>query len=389
MTVGDGKSPSLSDEDWEHFARDSEQSIRESAPKEPSARARMVTERLRQQDEEAAKARRKGLGGLLGRGGRNVPPSHPEGWRTGPAWQEMNGKAARKRRILGGIGVVLVVAVGAAIVVNPGDIASRIPGGWGKDKGAPESSEGAATLGRPFAGSPAEEYADGAAGIVLPEAAAVGGASKEQVASALKLTKDFLVAANLDPATLRGERPAAALELLDPQQEEMITKVNAGLRKPDRENDPLALFSRFDPNEVRVVGDVVKTRGRMTFAEGKDGVVTIHADYTFVYPLTKKENGSRQVARTIVRRVVDTEILDPARFSVTPGKLVIARHMMDIGNTTCDVHDGFIHPGFPRLAGHGEEEGESGPSVDPYDRSRGLGADDEDRQGRCGKVTRT
>ncbi|MFI1967665.1 hypothetical protein [Streptomyces cinnamoneus] len=379
----------MTDEDWERFARDTEQSIRESAPKEPSARARMVTDRLRRQDEAAAKARRKGLGGFLGRGGGNVPPSYPEGWRTGPAWQEMNGKAARKRRILGGVGVVLAVAVGATFVLNPGDVLSRIPGGWGKEKEAPASSEGTATLDRPFAGSPAEEYADGAAGIVLPEATAVGQVPKERVASALQLTKDFLVAANLDPATLRGERPAAALDLLDPEQEGMIAKASASLREPDRENDPLTLFSRFDPDEVRVVGGAVKTQGRMTFAEGKGGVVTIHADYTFVYPLTKKDKGSRQVARSIVRRVVDTEILDPARFSVTPGKLVIARHMMDIGNTTCDVHDGFIHPRFPRLVRHGEKEDESGPSVDPYDRSRELGAEDEVRRGECGKVTRT
>ncbi|MEU1823875.1 hypothetical protein ABZ502_15795 [Streptomyces abikoensis] len=317
---------------------------------------------------------------------KNTPPQYPEGWRTGPAWREMDGRAARRRRVLGGVGVVLAVAVAATVVVDPGGVRSRIPGGWGKKKET--TAADTATLDHPFAGSPAEEYADGAAGIVPPEAAAVGESSKEQVASALKLTKDFLVDANLDPATLRGERPAAALALLDPGQDELVTKVNEGLAKPGKENDPLSFFSRFDPDEVRMVGGTVKTRGRMTFAEREGGVVAVHADYTFVYPLAKKDKKSRQVARTIVRRVLDVEVPDPARFRVEPGKLAVRRHVMDIGNTTCEVHDGFIHPEFPRIGRHGDgrdESERSGPAVDPYDSSRDLGA----RHDQCGTVTRT
>ncbi|MFG2179662.1 hypothetical protein ACGFLS_13215 [Streptomyces abikoensis] len=321
---------------------------------------------------------------------KNTPPQYPEGWRTGPAWREMDGRAARRRRILGGAGAVLVLAMGAVVVVDPGDVRSRIPGGWGKKKDT--TAAASATLDHPFAGSPAAEYADGAAGIVPPEAAAVGESSKEQVASALKLTKDFLVAANLDPATLRGERPAAALELIEPGQEKLIARVKAGLDKPGKENDPLTLFSRFDPNEVRIVGGTVKTRGRMTFAERKAGVVAVHADYTFVYPLTKKDKGSRQVARTIVRRIMDTEVFDPARFKVVPGKLSVRHHVVDVGNTTCDADDGFIHPAFPKVKRHHGKQDEtdrSGPAVDPYDRDRDLSERDGTRHEECGTVTRT
>ncbi|WP_189455132.1 hypothetical protein [Streptomyces abikoensis] len=318
---------------------------------------------------------------------KSTPPQYPEGWRTGPAWRELDGRAARRRRILGGAGAALAVAVGAVVVVDPGGVRSRIPGDWGRKKETTTVAADTVTLDHPFAGSPAEEYADGAAGIVIPEAAAVGESSKEQVASALKLTKDFLVAANLDPATLRGERPAAALGLIEPG-DDLIGKMNASLSKPGKENDPLAFFSRFDPNQVRLVGDIVKTRGRMTFAEREGGVVTVHADYTFVYPLTKKDKKSRQIARTIVRRVLDVEVPDPARFRVEPGKLVVRRHVMDIGNTTCEIHDGFIHPEFPRITRHGDgRDGSerSGPAVDPYDSSRDLG----NRHDECGTVTRT
>ncbi|GHF31532.1 hypothetical protein [Streptomyces morookaense] len=381
--------PPLPDDIWERFVQDTERSIRETAPKEPSARARMVTERLRLEDEK----RQKEAGSHKWR--KRAAPPQPDGWRTGPAWQEMNGRATRKRRVLGGIAVVAAAAV-TVFIVNPGMVVSWLPGGSHKKAaeplpaetarptGAPGAASGAPTLSRPFAGSPAEQYADGAAGIVVPEAASVGTLSKEQVASALTATKDFLVAANLDPATIRGGRPDAAIALVDPQQSDVLGEMNTALGKPDRNHDPLQFFSRFDPNEVKMAGDVVKTRGRMTFKEGRDGSVAVHADYTFVYPLTKKADGSREVERTIVRRVVDTEVLDPARFQVTPGKLTLTSSNMNIANSKCGVHDGFLHPLF------GSEDRQqtdaTGSPSDPYDRSRELESGGDDR---CGTATRT
>ncbi|MEU7135057.1 hypothetical protein [Streptomyces sp. NPDC046261] len=398
---------------WERFTRDHEQAIRASAaPKEPSARARMVTARLRQEDEQAATAGRKGLGRLRAgnRRSRNAAPKEPEGWRTGPARQEITRRADRKRRILGGLGILVAVAA-LLFALNPGAFLSRLPGGQGKgeaatrtspaplpaETGRPDGAPGEApadtpTLARPFAGSPAERYADGAKGLVLPEAEAVGTLSKEQVTSALKLTRDFLVIANLEPATLRGERPTGAIALIEPRQEELTTLVNASLSKPDREHDPLRLFSRFDPNDVRLVGDTVKTRGRMTFKKGEEGSVHVHADYTFVYPLVKKADGSREVTRTIVRRVLETELYDPARFQVTPGKLTVRSYNVDIGNSACDVDDGFLHPAFS--SGHPGTPAPSGPAVDPYDRSRDLDADANaggkpGSRGECGTASRT
>lgn len=87
--------PAVPDDVWERFARDSERDIRSSAPKEPSARARLVTERLRQEDAREAERSRRTF--------RRTPPrpAQPEGWRTGPAWREMDGRAARRRRIVG------------------------------------------------------------------------------------------------------------------------------------------------------------------------------------------------------------------------------------------------------------------------------------------------
>ncbi|MCX4988996.1 hypothetical protein [Streptomyces sp. NBC_00568] len=385
--------PAVPDDVWERFARDSERDIRDSAPKEPSARARMVTERLRQRDAQEAEraSRRKAWKGTQ-------RTAQPEGWRTGPAWREMDGRAARRRRLWAIIGVPLAVAV-LVVAMKP----SLLPGdpfGTSADASADGtplpaetaaptappsgSNTGSPTRERPFAGSPAERWADGAAGIVVPKATPVGSLTKEQVATALRQTKNLLVGANLDPATLRGERPEAAIAVLDPRQPGMVHDVNRRLRAPGKGHDPLTLFSRFDPDEARLVGNVVKTRGRITFKKGKDASVAIHADYTFVYPVSPARGKSTEVTRTIVRRVLDVAFLDPRKFQVTPGRLTISKYTEDIGNSACDVYDGFLHPQFRSATPSGAPP--TGPTTDPYDRSRDI---QPSAAAGCGTVSRT
>ncbi len=366
--------PEIPDDVWEQFARDTERDIRSSAPKEPSARARRVTERLREQDARG-----------------EVPP----GWRTDPVRQERDGRARRRRRLWAVLGVPVAAAV-VLVALKP----SLLPGdpfGTGDppaseaaplpaETAAPTAAPGAAgaerpTLDQPFAGSPALRWADGEAGIVLPEAKAVGAVSKSRVEQALKLTKKLLVGTNLDPRTVGGARPEAAFAVLDPKQPKLFDDLNTALRSPSGEDDPVTLFSRFDPDEVRPVGDVIKTRGRMTTGKGTHGGVAVHADYTFVYPLVRAD-GRTEVARTIVRRVLDVELADPARYRVTPGRLLLLKYDQEIGNSSCDVNDGYLHPEFPSTTS--ADPAPDGPAVDPYDRSRPLDADSA-----CGTVTRT
>ncbi|WP_190169993.1 hypothetical protein [Streptomyces mirabilis] len=401
---GEFEQPSVPDDVWERFARDTERDIRSSAPKEPSARARMVTERLRQKDAKGAQ---------------------PEGWRTGPAWREMDGRAARRRRLWAILGVPVAIAV-ALVAVKPsllpgdpfgtssdassgtpsgGASAAALPAETAPPTAAPSSAApDTPTLDRPFAGSPAERWADGAAAVVVPKATPVGTFTSAQVAAALKQAKTLLVGANLAPGTLRGERPESALAVLDPKQPRMLDDVNSWLRAPGKKHDPLVLFSRFDPAEVRPAGDVVKVRGRMTFKAGAHASVAIHMDYTFVYPLIQADQaskapgttetsgaptevsggGSTEVARTIVRRVLDLELLDPRKYQATRGKLSITRYDQDLGNTACDVYDGFLHPQFDSAAPTGAPP--TGPTTDPYDRSRDIKHSGTET---CGTVSRT
>ncbi|MGW1195317.1 hypothetical protein ACWD4B_05585 [Streptomyces sp. NPDC002536] len=316
-------------------------------------------------------------------------PPVPNGWRTGPAWREMSGKAARDRWLVRGFGTAAGLAAAAVITFNPGNVLSHLPGQGDKV----EKTTAAAlhrpipTLGHPFVGSPAKEYADGDAGIVLPEATAVGGLPKEQVASALATTKKFLVAANLDPAVIRGERPEAAIDLVEPHQKNTIANMAASLTSPDQKHDPLLFFSRFDPHELRLAGGTVKTHGRMTFEAGrKKGSVLVHCDYLFVYPVMKtseKPKPSAEVARTVVRRVIDTEVFDPDHYSVTPGKVDLHSVQLNVGNFRCGVHDGFLHPHF-RSEHRKAADQPSGEAVDPYDQNRQLPG-----QQQCNRTTRT
>ncbi|MEU6216856.1 hypothetical protein ABZ845_04945 [Streptomyces sp. NPDC047022] len=362
--------PSVPDDVWERFARDSERDIRASAPKEPSARARLVTQRLRRQDEQGVR---------------------PGTWRAPTA---STGRRAR-RPIWTVIGVLVAAAVAVVAMrpsLLPGDPfgtrsaadtdTARLPAESGQPTAPPSStSTDIPTLQHPFAGSPALNWAEGESAIVTPRAEPVGTMTKSQVATALRLTKTLLVDANLNPDTLSGKRPTAALDVLDPQQPSVLSDLKKSLATPSQKYDPLLLISRFDPRQARLVGKTVKVRGRTTFSAGDHGV-RVHADYTFVYALSRGD--SKEVTRTIVRRVIDTELDDPARYQVTAGRIQLIRYDSYWGNTACGVYDGYLHPQFLSAAPSGTDP--TGPTSDPYDRSKDLGKADSKT---CETVSRT
>ncbi|MFE5187202.1 hypothetical protein [Streptomyces sp. NPDC056628] len=62
-----------------------------------------------------------------------------------------------------------------------------------------------------------------------------------------------------------------------------------------------------------------------------------------------------------------------------------SREGEEVGNPACDRYDGYPHPRFdsaPPPSG----EAPTGPTTDPYDRSKGI---PEDRREECGVVSRT
>ncbi|MER6737681.1 hypothetical protein [Streptomyces puniciscabiei] len=364
-----GKGGSISDEEWERFLRESEAGV-EGAPKEPSARARMVARRLREE------------------------PGRPDAWR---AHEPPRRRAGKARYVVG-----LVVAAGLLVVaLNPGRVTGWLGGGDGGGGGAPlavESkqpdqappSDGAGqppTLAQPFRGSPAARWANGTTGIGMPAAKATGWMSKAQVAQALARSRDFLAEADLDPGVLRGERPKKAIALINPRQRDIQDQLAAAFRAPSRKNDPLLLFSRFDPAKVRLVGHDVRTRGRITYREGERGAVEVTADVTFVYPVVSAKAGSDDVVRTIVRREIVMSWDDPAKVNTVSGTFSLLSYKSDTTNGGCGTaYTGYFNPGF----GTGGAGPSGGPTLDPYDRSKAVGAGRPDgHDTACGTATRS
>ncbi|MFE5976336.1 hypothetical protein ACFQ64_29725 [Streptomyces sp. NPDC056460] len=365
-TGGEQGDSSVPDDVWEQFLRDSVEGVPD-APKEPSARARVVTERLRDE------------------------PSGNDGWRTyTPAAPARRGKG---RYLLG-----LVAAVALLVVAfDPWDVIGTSGGGTAsgpplaQESGRPTEAPPVepaqrATLAEPFRGSPAVRWADGAAGITVPAARATGWMSKAQVEKALRQTRDFLVATSLDPAVLRGERPAEAVAVINPHQKDVKDYLAAAFDTPTEENDPLLLFSRFDASYARPAGDVVKTRGRMTFREGDRGALQVTTDVTYVYPVVPAAGGD-EVVRTIARREVVVSWDDPSKVITEPGTLSLVSYKVDMTNGGCDDNTGYFTPEFGRSGADGGPA--DSDTVDPYDRSTSMFGGTGSPDGGCRTASRS
>ncbi|MFJ8733199.1 hypothetical protein [Streptomyces bauhiniae] len=349
--MGAGTEPdgsSRSDEEWERFLRESVAGTAD-APKEPSARAREVARRLRAEPDRGSE------------GWRNHPPTRP--------------KRRVGRYVVGLLAVLALLVVGLA----PGRVVDLVTG---SDSSRPDAQR--PTAQDPFRGSPAATWASGAAGIAMPkEAKAVGWMSAAEVERALARSRDFLVASSLDRGVLRGERPEKAIALINPQQKDVQALLKTAFRTPTEKHDPLLLFSRFQPSRAHLVGDVVKTRGRLTYREGERGALRVTADVTFVYPVART-GGDDEIVRTIVRRELVLSWDDPDKVITEPGTFSIVSYKYDMTNGGCGTPTGYFVPPF----GPDRQAEETGREVDPYDRDtpfgRGGSSGDE-----CGRATRS
>ncbi|MFJ3817193.1 hypothetical protein [Streptomyces sp. NPDC090056] len=237
------------------------------------------------------------------------------------------------------------------------------------------------TTGLPFRGSPAARWdrTDVASSMLPPQAEPVGKLSAQQVAAGLETVREFVREANVSDEVLLGEHPEGALALLapgDPVRREM----EAALSRPGQGRDPLAMFTRFDPDEIVVMEDT-RAEGSMTYEATPAGELLVHADYTFVYAVLKAEGGwevrpgREEVARVVVRRQLSA--------TVRKGKIVLGPSAYMIANDACPAAgDGFIHPLFSKEAA----KVKAGKRFDPYAAGTPL-ADAPD--GACLVPTRT
>ncbi|GIH76374.1 hypothetical protein Plo01_28030 [Planobispora longispora] len=230
------------------------------------------------------------------------------------------------------------------------------------------------TADAPFRGSPAEKFADGAAGIAVPEAEAVGSFSAEDVRSALETSSRLLQAAYLDRQTLLGGKPDAYAALLDPEQRKGFLK---DLDHKDPEKDTRGWVNSFAPGTTELVGDVIKVQGRLTpvAAKDADGEPELRVDYEARFVYAVRPAGKQEPIVRVMTYVKAHHLFWRDR---PGGKL----RNWD-GETAnawsagirCDSTGAFLQPDFTL------QEGGDGPVTDAYD-----GESAPMKEGECGSV---
>jgi hypothetical protein len=224
------------------------------------------------------------------------------------------------------------------------------------------------TIADPFAGSPAANFLDGTAGIVLPAAHPVGGYSATQVAAAYAVTRKMLIAAYLDPGTLHGGRPVAFARLLTARERSDFTAGLdlAGVSDGGHPRNARGWVTSFAPG-TQLVGSVIAVHGVMsalTARQSGRAVLRVHADYLFVYPVQRP--GLPLTRMRIVTRVAVN--VDFAQWSDPGGPLQPWWQLVGGGphGIRCGINDGFVHPQFP--GGQPGPVQPSGIPIDPYDQ---------------------
>lgn len=218
----------------------------------------------------------------------------------------------------------------------------------------------------PFSGSPADKWADGAAGFAIPAARSHGQYSATQVESAYQTTKKLLVAASLDQQSVLGGAPTAFADLLtQDQRSEFTSRLNKiGL---DKYGDPLSTrgwIVQFAPGTTKLVGSKIKVRGTMSAGAAKDGgdpVLRVTIDYIVVYavePPRAPADWMRVVAQ--FEGHLDFAHWPEADTPFEPWWNAAPA----VAGIRCGVKDGFVHPDYP--SGPPGSSTASGPAVNPY-----------------------
>jgi hypothetical protein len=200
----------------------------------------------------------------------------------------------------------------------------------------------------PFAGTPADAWSNGTAGIVLPQAQPMGHFSAGQVESAYKTTSSLLAAAYLDQKTLLGGQPTAFADLLSGQQRTWFLD---NLNKKGVNKDGLPLSTRaqvmaFPPGGAQLFGGAVKVNGKMsaTLASYRDQpMLVVHADYIFVYAIEPPGYPAKWM------RVIP-EAKWTVMFGNWAGSPWVSVVSSGVAGAKCGTGDGYVHPNYPAAA---------------------------------------
>jgi hypothetical protein len=201
----------------------------------------------------------------------------------------------------------------------------------------------------PFLGTPADGWADGAAGIVAPAARPAGGFTAAQVAAAYATTRELLIAADLNRQTLLGGSPAALARLLTPAQRATFL---AGLGKQGVAKDGYPLSTRtwvtsFAPGSADLIGTVIKVHGTMSaraVTESGTAVLAVNVDYLFTYAVQSPHDPTNWT-RVEIRQHGS---VDFARWD-DPGGVLEPwdKTVIETTGLQCGPGGGYVYPNYP------------------------------------------
>jgi hypothetical protein len=236
----------------------------------------------------------------------------------------------------------------------------------------------------PFASTPADHWADGAAGITIPVAASHGPFTASEVAAAYATARKLLIAQNLDHTTLLGGAPTAFADVLTTQQRAQFV---AGLDKIGVDKKGFQLSTRswvasFAPGTTSLIGNVIKVYGTMSARSGVDSgktVLDVDVNYRFVYAVEPPRAPAdwMRVVGQVTGYVEFNDWQDPGG-PLQPWD--VSAFPAEAGSR-CGTTDGFDHPDYP--GGPADKVQPSGTPINPYALNNPA------TKGTCGATTGT
>jgi hypothetical protein len=228
----------------------------------------------------------------------------------------------------------------------------------------------------PFASTPAKNWADGAAGIVVPAAKPVGTFTAAQVEAAYQTTRSLLIAGDLNEPTLLGGPPTAFADLLASHQR---TQFLDGLDKKGVNKAGLPLSTRqwvtsFAPGSAKLIGSVIKVRGTMSATSvsvSDTTALAVTVNYVFVYAIERPGNAIDWM-RLVTHRNGNFDFAawqDPGG-QLTPWDLTSGNQ----AGAECGGTDGYVYPDYPNERRPGAQPSASGPALNPYSLATELPA---------------
>jgi len=132
---------------------------------------------------------------------------------------------------------------------------------------------------RPFAGTPAADWADGVGGIRPPAPAATGDFTADQVATALAQVRDLLVTSRLDRTLVVAHDAGRFLAAFAPDARRLLEPL-FGSGQEARAQALVSLVAA----DAQLLPVEPKVNGRMWVSASGPGELVVHTNYVFVYP---------------------------------------------------------------------------------------------------------